>query len=327
MTTPQRNDVPAAATESRDASPPVPRAPDRRDDSRYERLAGRRILLTRSEEDSAAWARALERIGAVPVTLPCIDAEPIGDDTLGRALREAARDADWLVFTSRRGVDAFVRLAGGDALADRDAHTGGGRLTGGDAPAQVDAVSGDETLAKSDAPVGERGDTPNAGTLPGRTRRPRIAVVGPATAEAATRLLGRVDLVGEHGTAESLAESMLRTGVRAARIVLALAENARDVLETRLRAAGAECRRFDVYRTVPAAPQTPKLTLSALSVDAVWLASPSAVEGFTNRVEVDADVPLVAIGPSTAAAIRERGLVVAAEASTPSFEGLLEATR
>src|SRR5690606_143063 len=98
-------------------------------------------------------------------------------------------------------------------------------------------------------------------------------------------------------------------------------------LEQRLRAAGAACRRFDVYRTIPAPPRTPRLALSGLGVDAVWLASPSAVEGFTNQVDVDADVPLIAIGPSTADAIRARGLRVAAEARTPSFEGLLEATR
>ena len=238
------------------------------------RLAGRRIMLTRSEEDSAAWARALERLGAVPVTLPCIDAEPLGDSDLADALRTAAAAADWLVFTSRRGVEAFVRLAGAEA-----------------------------------------------------GRAARIAAVGPATADAARHALGRVDLVGAHGTAESLADAMLEAGAAKAEIVLALAANARDVLERRLRAAGAACRRFDVYRTVPAAPRAPRLALSGLGVDAVWLASPSAVEGFMNQVEIDADVPLVAIGPSTADAIRARGLRVAAEARAPSFEGLLEATR
>src|SRR5690606_8433212 len=155
----------------------------------------------------------------------------------------------------------------------------------------------------------------------------RVAAVGPATADAARHALGRVDLVSERGTAESLAGSMLDAGAAKAAIVLALAENARDVLERGLRAAVAACRRFDVYRAVPAAPRTPRLALSGLAVDAVWLASPSAVEGFTNQLEVDADVPLIAIGPSTAEAIRARGLRVAAEARTPSVEGLLEATR
>src|SRR5690606_24532559 len=109
---------------------------------------------------------------------------------------------------------------------------------------------------------------------------------------------------------------------------LALAENARRVLEERLTAAGAQCRRFDVYRTVPAAPRSPKLALSGLGVDAVWLASPSAVAGFVNQVDVDTDdTKLVSIGPSTADAIRAQGLAVAAEARTPTFEGLLAATQ
>jgi|GEM_PF-192889 len=303
MTTPRRNEA-HAAKQGTHASPGAPLSAKAAYDSAHARLTGRRILLTRSDEDSATWARALEEIGAVPVTLPCIDAEPLGDDALGRELRDAARAADWLVFTSRRGVEAFVRLAGEQALASSDVPA--------KAPTDGSSLDGAQRAA---------------GAAQGAARRPRIAVVGPATAEAATRLLGHVDLVGERGTAESLAESMTSAGVSDTRVVLALAENARDVLETRLRAAGAECRRFDVYRTVPAAPQTPKLALSALSVDAVWLASPSAVEGFANRVDVDADVPLVAIGPSTATAMRARGLSVAAEARAPSFEGLLEATR
>ncbi|HEX6995847.1 MAG TPA: uroporphyrinogen-III synthase [Gammaproteobacteria bacterium] len=330
MTTPQRNDVPNGQR-GRDASPGAPLAAGPADDTTRARLAGRKVLLTRSEEDSAVWARALEQVGVVPVTLPCIDAEPLGDDASGRALREAARAADWLVFTSRRGVEAFVRLAGGDVLAGDAALEDGNALEDVVALADGTALTDRDPLENANAGRAHedtRTAAPDSAAAHGASRRrPRIAVVGPATAEAATRLLGRVDLVGEHGTAESLAESMLSAGARGTRVVLALAENARDVLETRLRAAGAECRRFDVYRTVPAAPQTPKLALSALSVDAVWLASPSAVEGFANSVDVDADVPLVAIGPSTAAAIRARGLAVAAEARTPSFEGLLEATR
>src|SRR5690606_41318148 len=84
--------------------------------ARAERLAGQRILLTRSEEDSAVWADALERLGAVPVALPCIDAEPLGGAALAPAVRAAANEADRLVFTSRRGVEAFGRLSVADAV-------------------------------------------------------------------------------------------------------------------------------------------------------------------------------------------------------------------
>lgn len=239
-------------------------------------VAGKRVLLTRSADDCAASAALLAQHAAEAVTFPCIDAEPVASAGLTEALRAALVDAEWLVFTSRRGVEGFMRHA-------------------------------------------DRAGSEHA----------RIAVVGPATAEAATRLLGRVDLVGELGTGDSLADTMLRAGVIRAgtSVVLALAENAREVVERKLAAAGAACRRFNVYRTVPAPVRTPKLPLSGFEVDAVWLASPSAAEGFTNQVDIDCDVPLIAIGPSTAQALRERGLRVAAEAVAPTFAGLLEATR
>jgi uroporphyrinogen III methyltransferase/synthase len=108
-------------------------------------------------------------------------------------------------------------------------------------------------------------------------------------------------------------------------VLLALAENAPDTLERALAGARIECRRFNVYRTVPAAPASPKRPLASLGVDAVLLASPSAVRGFVNQIEVDASTPLVTIGPTTSAAARKLGLDVAGEAREPSLDALLEA--
>ena len=75
-------------------------------------LVGRRVLLTRSEEDCAAWAEEFERRGAQPVLLPCIHTEGIDTPELRRALDAAVDTADWLAFTSRRGVEAFAKLRG-----------------------------------------------------------------------------------------------------------------------------------------------------------------------------------------------------------------------
>jgi len=155
----------------------------------------------------------------------------------------------------------------------------------------------------------------------------RRAVVGAATAEAAKAALGRVDLVGAGGTAASLAATLVDSGdlEHHPRVVLALAENAGDTLERALRGAGARCTRIDVYRTVPAPPAEPRRPLSALRVDNVVLASPSAVTGFVHLVDVDAAVSVYTIGPSTTAAARQAGLAVTAEAREPSFEGIMEA--
>jgi uroporphyrinogen-III synthase len=70
----------------------------------------RRVLLTRSEEDCAEWAERLARHGAESVALPCIRCEPIATPAAKAALNAAVPSSDWLVFTSRRGVEAFVAL-------------------------------------------------------------------------------------------------------------------------------------------------------------------------------------------------------------------------
>jgi len=75
-------------------------------------LAGRRILLTRSAEDCAEWAAQIERSGAEAVVLPCIECETLDTPALRTALDRALAEADWLVFTSRRGVEAFTQLRG-----------------------------------------------------------------------------------------------------------------------------------------------------------------------------------------------------------------------
>jgi uroporphyrinogen-III synthase len=233
----------------------------------------KRVLLTRSEDDNADWAARFSEHGTEPVALPCIEAEPIATPELRAQLEAAVPNADWLVFTSRRGVEAFTALMGAKYSAAR------------------------------------------------------VAVVGPSTAAAARAALGRVDLIGRGGTAAGLAATLIADGGldRHPLAVLALAENAGDTLERALEAAGARCTRCNVYRTVPAAPAARKRSLSALHVDNVVLASPSAVTGFVNQVDVDARVAIYTIGPSTTAAARSAGLVVTAEAREPSIAGILEA--
>jgi uroporphyrinogen III methyltransferase/synthase len=236
------------------------------------RVAGQRILLTRSADDCAEWAQRLASLGATPVELPCIDAERIDTPELRAGLAAAVPQADWLVFTSRRGVEAFAGLYAG--------------------------------------PLGKA----------------RVATVGPATAEAARTRLGRHDLAGELGTAESLAATMLASGTLEGRpqLLLAVAENADDRLQNALQSA-ALCTRFDVYRTIPSPPRASKRPLSSLGADNVVLASPSAVTGFMNQVDTDAHINVFTIGPSTSAAARRAGLAVTAEAREPSFNGILEA--
>src|ERR1019366_2087545 len=76
-------------------------------------LQGRRILVTRAQEDAERWAEALSRLGAAPVVFPCLVSEPIGDAATAEALRAGMAAATWLVVTSARGAEAVARLLAG----------------------------------------------------------------------------------------------------------------------------------------------------------------------------------------------------------------------
>lgn len=248
-------------------------------------LSGQRVLITRAAEDCGPWAEQLEDAGAVPVILPCITCEIIDEPAVRTQLGNVLPTADWVVFTSSRGVDALKRLLG--------------------------QGSGD--------------------ILPQATQ---VAVVGPATAEAALTDLGRVDLVAEAGTAESLATTLacvLQSADAAPmsppRILIAVAENAGSVLEEMMNSAGGECTRVNVYRTIPAGARRMKQALSDLGADKILLASPSAVAGLLNQVELDAAAEIFTIGPSTSRAARAAELTVTAEATSPSLKGLMETMR
>jgi uroporphyrinogen III methyltransferase/synthase len=235
------------------------------------RLTDRRILVTRSVEDCAEWAEQLTRYGATVVTLPCIETETIDTPKLRKRLAESVPQADWLVFTSRRGVEAFAKL--------------------------------------HPVPIGDV----------------RVAAVSAITGEAARTRLGRMDLDGG-GSAARLAATMLAEGLLNGRphLLLALAENAEDLLERAFQGP-ARCTRLDLYRTIPVRPAAAKRAMSTLGADNVLLASPSAVTGFVNQVDIDIPISVFSIGPSTSAAARAQGLAVTAEASLPSLTGILEA--
>jgi uroporphyrinogen-III synthase len=233
------------------------------------RLAGRTVLLTRSAEDSAEWASVMAGEGALPIIFPCIAAETCDDAELAAQVTAAVDQADWIVFTSRRGVDAFTELV------------------------------------RSNPPASAR-----------------LAAVGDATAERLRERFGRVDLIGG-GTADALGAELATTAA-GSHYVLAVAANADDRLERRLTEAGAVVTRFDVYRTLPAARPARKRALSTLGAGTVVFASPSAVTGFDNQVDIDIEPQIVTIGPSTSAAVRAHDWVVAAEARKPSLSGIIE---
>jgi len=132
----------------------------------------------------------------------------------------------------------------------------------------------------------------------------RIAAIGPATAEALRAHGLRVDLVASTHTQEGLSEQ-LPEGTR----LLAAAEGARqDVLDADF---------LPLYRTIELRPEVPE-------ADVALLMSGSAARALA---ATGARVPVVAIGPRTAAEAEAVGLDVAAVAAGHDLDGLVEALR
>ena len=119
----------------------------------------RRVLLTRSEEDNAEWATTLAERGTEPVALPCIHCEPIDTPALRAGLTTATADADWLTFTSRRGVEAFAVLHPAPLPRTRVAVVGAATAAAArEVLGHVDLVGRDGTAASLGTTLARDGD-------------------------------------------------------------------------------------------------------------------------------------------------------------------------
>ena len=139
---------------------------------------------------------------------------------------------------------------------------------------------------------------------------PRVAAVGPGTAEALRDHGIEPALVAGVSTQEGLAAELPRP---AGRVLFAGAEGARDVL---VRELGADF--VPLYRTVPLRPER------FPAADLVVLASSSAARSFA---ALGLDPPCVSVGPVTSAEARSLGLRLAAEAGTHDRNGLVQAVK
>ena len=152
----------------------------------------------------------------------------------------------------------------------------------------------------------------------------KIAAIGPGTAAELERNGLRADLVPERFVAESLLDAF-PPPEGGARVLLARAAVARDVLPDGLRAAGWAVDVVDAYRTTTAAI-TDNQREAAASADIVTFTSSSTVDRYLDALGPSAVPPVVAcIGPVTAATARERGLHVDIEAEVHTVAGLVDA--
>lgn len=153
--------------------------------------------------------------------------------------------------------------------------------------------------------------------------RSKVACVGSATAQAVLDQGGTVDLVPDRHDADALAGAMIAAGPMAGqRVLFPASEQARSTLEERLGAAGALVTRMTAYRSVPSDRLDPRASAGA---DIVVFLAPSAVAAY-EQLGGDLSIPALAIGETTAAALREHG-VSPRVAPTADRPGLIEALR
>lgn len=160
----------------------------------------------------------------------------------------------------------------------------------------------------------------------------RLAAIGPATADKLEANGLRVDLLPQKFVAEGLVEAMTEAGVGGANILLARAAEARKVLPVELTAAGAQVTEVALYQTLPPQGLTPPArdALDRGEVHLVTFTSSSTAENLAQVLGddlasfIDA-VPGASIGPITSQTARGLGFNLAAEASTYTIDGLVDA--
>jgi uroporphyrinogen III methyltransferase / synthase len=226
-------------------------------------LAGRRIVITRPEPDADRLATRLRALGATPVVAPAIRIEftdpPALDDALARIT-----GYDWVVFTSRNGVEAVFR--------------------------RTRSIAG-----------------------------PKVAAIGPATAQALRAHGVEPDLMPDEYVAEAVLDAL--GDVAGRKCLLPRADIAREALATGLAERGAVVDEIAAYRTRPLTE--PRADLGP--VDAVTFTSSSTVRGFLAGGPVPDGARIVCIGPITARTARECGLAVSTVAEEYTEDGLIAA--
>ncbi len=263
------------------------------------RLQGLRILVTRPRQRSEELCFLLEEEGAEVVALPMLELEPPSDARPLRAAAETLGRFSWVAFAS---------------------------------PAAVEALSEAARVAGTTAAL----------------RRLKVAVVGPGTARAAQAAGLPVHFTPEGTTGAALGRELASRLLPADEVLLPAAEEGRPELEAALVEAAVARRAAQPRRPgeevalgrVPGVTRVAAYRSTRLPVsESVWgdlrahppaavlFASPRTAEAFLEAGgrPVLAQAHLVAIGPTTAAALLALGLQKAHVAERPSAAGLVEA--
>ena len=159
----------------------------------------------------------------------------------------------------------------------------------------------------------------------------RIAAIGPATAQRVRDFHLKVDLQPAEFVAEAVVREFQKQGdLENLRILIARAEEARDLLPKELGALGAIVDVAIAYRTVAETNDRTEARsrLAAEGADMITFTSSSTVENYLALgLPWPPGMQVASIGPITSKTARDRGLTIGVEATRHDIPGLVEAIR
>ena len=158
---------------------------------------------------------------------------------------------------------------------------------------------------------------------------PRVAAIGPKTAEALKAHGVTPDFVPEEYIAEAILPGL--GDLRNKWVLLPRAEIARKALPDAIVNSGGTAHEIAVYKTLPTQPNAEGLAALRSGVDVITLTSPSTVHNFIAIANQNGLNPLnlpnkplfACIGPITEQAAREAGLTNLVVAREYTTEGLI----
>ncbi len=158
-------------------------------------------------------------------------------------------------------------------------------------------------------------------TLPGTVK---IGAIGAGTTRAVERHFNcRPEFVPQVATGGEMADEFIRKhSPGCGTILIPTAEERQTRAEERLREAGLTVETLVVYNTVPQSLSADDTELSSL--DALVFTSPKTVRFFLEQAVIPAGCAVVAIGPTTAAYLAERGIFPVYQAFSPDTDGIME---
>ena len=233
-------------------------------------LEGKKILVTRPASDSAGLLERLEGLGATCRTLPTITVRPRRIAAAeAKGLLARLPEYDWVLFNSHHGVEGLQRLA--------------------------------RRFRKGLA----------------RTIRGKVCAIGPRTERVVRESGLKVNLLPGDFSTEGVRRAFRKIPIRGKRVLIPRSNLAiGDALAESLRKRGARVDEIAVYETVPVKISAARVERAVHGADAVTFTSASTARSFLESIR-SAKIPVksvlngtavVAIGPSTAKALKEGGV-------------------